>query len=172
LNIKLQSKSFRRYSRLATLVVLMPLTACYAYLDSPIETLTPGTNARVRLDEESFGRVLNQAASDGYDARRLDARRRGLVGRVTESTSDSLSILLRGAGGSVYTAKMPNWAISESAVRQFDLKKTGLVVGGFSLFVMAAFGRGWIGGTTQQEGVPNIPPNLMTTSPIISIPFP
>ena len=142
-------------------------------MDSSRETLTPGTAVRVRLDEDSFGRILNQAASDGYDARRLDARRRGLVGRVTETTADSLSILLRGAGSSVYTVRMPNWAISESAVRQFDLKKTGLVVGGFAAFFTAAFGGGWIGGVTNAQGTPpGVPGALMTTNPIISIPFP
>lgn len=168
--MELNSKSLKAYSKVALFVVCVPLSGCYAYMDSSIETLTPGTAVRVRLDEDSFGRVLNQAASDGYDARRLDARRRGLVGRVTETTGDSLSILLRGAGGSVYTARMPNWAISESAVRQFDLKKTGLVVAGFSAFTVAAFGGGWFGGTTSRvtpEG-----PQMMTTNPIISIPFP
>jgi hypothetical protein len=58
-------------------------------------------------------------------------------------------------------------------VRQFDLKKTGLVVGGFAAFFTAAFGGGWIGGVTNAQGTPpGVPGALMTTNPIISIPFP
>jgi hypothetical protein len=165
--------NLKRYSRLLLLLIFLPLTACMAYVDSSIEALTPGTNARIRLDEDSFGRVVNQAASDGYNTQRLDYRRRGLLGRVTESTSDSLSVLLRGSGSSVYTVRVPNWAISESAVREFDLKRTGIVVGGTALFFGAAFGRGWIGGTTSLGTNPNAPPvNLMTPVPIFSIPLP
>jgi len=165
--------NLKRYSRLLLLLIFLPLTACYAYVDSSIEALTPGTNTRIRLDEDSFGRVVNQAASDGYNTQGLDYIRRGLLGRVTESTSDSLSVLLRGVGSSVYTVRVPNWAISESAVREFDLKRTGLVVGGTSLLFVTGFLNGWIGGTTSLQTNQNAPPaEYMTPVPIFSIPLP
>ncbi len=170
--MRARSNKFLGYPWLLIFLTFAPLTGCYAYLDAERESLSPGLNARIRLDEESFGVVVNQAASDGYDAQRLDYRRRGLLGRVTESTSDSLALLLRGAGGSVYTVRVPNWAISETAVRQFDLKKTVLVGAGTVGLFAAAFGGGWIGGTTQVQHTPNVPVNFMTPTPIISIPFP
>ena len=170
--MRVKSKNVWGFSKLAFLLLLAPLMGCYAYVDASREALAPGVAVRIRLDEDSFGRVVNQAASDGYDAQRLDYVRRGLLGRVTESTSDSLSILMRGAGGSVYTARVPNWSISESAVREFDLKKTILVAGGGVGLFVVSFASGFIGGTTQVEHTPSVPVNFMVPTPLISIPFP
>ena len=171
--MRVKSKKFVGYHWLLLLLVFAPLAGCYAYVDAETESLSPGVNVRIRLDEESFGRVVNQAASDGYDAQRLDYRRRGLLGRVVESTPDSLSIVMRGAGSSAYTARVPNWAISEAAVRELDLKKSVLVAGaGFAAF-SAAFIGGWIGGTTSMQATQNVPiTDLFGPTPIISIPFP
>ena len=170
--MRVKSKKFLGQPWLLFLLAFVPLTGCYAYVDAGTEALSPGVNARIRLDPESFGMLVNQAASDGYDAQRLDHRRRGFVGRVTEVTPDSMGILLRGAGGSVYTARIPTWSISEAAVRQFDLKKSILIAGGSITLFSAAFLGGWVGGTTQVESSPNVPANFMAPTPIITIPFP
>jgi len=171
--MRVKSKMFLGYPWLLLLLVFAPLTGCYAYVEAETESLSPGVNARIRLDEESFGRVVNQAASDGYDVQRMDYRRRGLLGRVVESTPDSLSILMRGAGTSVYTVRVPNWAISEAAVRGLDLKKSVLVAGAGVVAFYGAFLGGWIGGTTQMEATQNIPiTDLFGPTPIITIPFP
>ena len=77
--MRVKSKKFLGQPWLLFLLAFAPLTGCYAYVESGTEALSPGVNARIRLDPESFGMLVNQAASDGYDAQRLDHRRVSLI---------------------------------------------------------------------------------------------
>lgn len=44
---------------IALLSALLPLLGCHTYAETSLDGLSTGLQARVRLDEEGFGRVLN-----------------------------------------------------------------------------------------------------------------
>jgi hypothetical protein len=151
-----------------TLLVFLPLAGCYTYATAPFDTLAPGLQTRVRLDEDGFGRVLNQAVMNGVPADRMDLQGRGVIGRVVRIDPDNLTVQLRGTGGAVFSAAIPNQSIREVALRQFSARRTiGAVAVGSLLF--AGVYTGWTGGTTS--GDPDPEPDQLVV-PLFSIPFP
>ena len=160
--------------KLGALGALLPLVGCFTYIDSTLEETAPGTQARLRLDDDGFGRVVNQAAMNGFPITSLDMNRKGIVGRILDIGPDNLSVQMRGTGSSMFTAEVLNNAIQSVAVRSFSPKRTvGAIAMGFALG--ATLGTGVIGGTTSQGGDPE-PENFVqipfVSIPLVSIPFP
>lgn len=159
--------------KLGTLVALLPAAGCYTYAGTTLESASLGTQARLRLDDDGFGRVVNQAAMSGFPVESLDVNRKGVVGRIVAIGSDDLSVEMRGIGGSVFRAEVPTGAIQELAVRSFSRKRTILTIAG-GLALAGTLGSGAFGGTTTQGGP--VPPDNMLMMfmpiPLVSIPFP
>lgn len=146
---------------------LLTTSGCYTYAPVPMSSLSPGVQARLRLNQEGFGRVVNQAAMNHVPAESLDLNARGFVGRVVAAGGESLTVQLRGVGGAVFDAQVPLVTIEESALRQFSAKRTVLAVSGVTALVAASFATGWIGGTTSS----NPPPDTEGFAPLLSIPL-
>jgi hypothetical protein len=149
---------------LPTVIGLFCLSGCYTYAETSLSSLTPGLQARVRLTEDGFGRVVNQAAVSGVPVDMLDLGGRGVVGRVMTLGPSNLTVEMRGAGGSVFTADVPTQVVQEVSVRTFSRGRTiGALVGGAVLF--AGLYVGTTGGTTsaptppepEQMNVPVLP---------------
>ena len=154
--------------RVGSLFVLLPLGGCFTYADAPLEAASPGTQTRLRLDEDGFGRLVNQAAMNGFPIARLDMNRRGLIGRIMDVGPDNLSVQMRGIGGSMFTADIRTSAIEGVAVRSFSKRRTiGAIAAGFALG--ATLGTGLIGGTTLGEDPEE--PEYMVGIPYLSVPF-
>jgi hypothetical protein len=160
--------------RLGALAALLPLAGCFTYIDSTLAETVPGTQARIRLDDDGFGRVVNQAAMNGFPIASLDMNRQGVVGRIMDVGPDNLSVQMRGTGTAMFTAEVQNNAIQSVAVRSFSAKRTiGAIAIGFALG--GTLGSGVIGGTVTQQGDP---PEEMFVQipfvriPLVSIPFP
>jgi hypothetical protein len=123
------------------------LCGCYTYSETSLSALSPGIQARVTLDEDGFGRVVNQAAVSGVPVDMLDMGGRGVTGRVMTLGPSNLTVQLRGAGGAVFDADVPTQAVQEVAVRTFSRNRTiGAVAVGAVLF--AGLYAGTTGGTT------------------------
>ena len=160
--------------RVGSLFVLLPLGGCFTYAEAPLEAASPGTQTRLRLDEDGFGRLVNQAAMNGFPVASLDMNRRGLIGRIMDVGPDNLSVRMRGIGGSMFTADIRTSAIEGVAVRSFSKGRTiGAIAAGFVLG--GTLGGGVIGGTTSRGGGPE-PENFVeipfVSIPLVSIPFP
>jgi hypothetical protein len=124
-----------------------------------VTELSPGLHARVTLDEDGFGRVVNQVASNGVTVDVLDPTRRGFVGRLTATGPSNMTMELRAGGGSVFAANFAPQSVTRVAVRTFSQKRTiGAVAAGVVLF--AAAWRGTVGGTTS-PGAPPEPEQLV-----------
>lgn len=149
------------------LVALLTTSGCYTYAPVPMSALSPGVQARLRLDQDGFGRVVNQAAMNSVPPETMDLTARGLVGRVVATGSESVTVQLRGVGGAVFDAQVPVVSIEESALRRFNTKRTALAVTGVAALVAASFATGWIGGTTSGGG----PPDGDDFAPRVSFPF-
>jgi hypothetical protein len=145
--------------RAAFSLALLALTGCYTYAESSLASLSPGLQARVTLTEDGFGRVVNQVASSGVPVDMLDVTRRGFVGRVTAMGPSSLTVELRGGGGSVFAANVPTQSVEQVAVRTFSRKRTILAGAGLAVLFAAVY-TGTTGGTTQ-PGLPNDPDQLV-----------
>jgi len=160
--------------RVGSLFVLLPLSGCFTYTEAPLEAASPGTQTRLRLNEDGFGRLVNQAAMNGFPIASLDMNRRGFIGRVTEVGPDNLSVQMRGIGGSTFTADISTSAIEGIAVRSFSKGRTiGVIAAAFVLG--STLGSGVIGGTTSRPGPPE-PENFVQipfiSISLVSIPFP
>jgi hypothetical protein len=132
------------------LLPLLPLAGCYTYASAPLDTLSPGLQTRIRLDDDGFGRVLNEAVVNGVPPDRMDLERKGVVGRVVQLGSDNLTVELRGVGGSVFATAIPSQSIREVALRRFDLPRTiGAVLVGSAAFAVVY--TGWTGGSTTGD---------------------
>jgi hypothetical protein len=160
--------------KVGALSALLPLVGCFTYIDSTLGEATPGTQARIRLDDDSFGRVVNQAAMNGFPITSLDMNRKGIVGRILEVGPDNVSVQMRGTGSSMFTAEVLSNGIQSVAVRSFSPKRTVAVIAiGFVLG--ATLGSGVVGGTTGQAGDPPEPFFVeipFVSIPLVSIPFP
>lgn len=165
-----RTSATRAALKLGALVALLPLVGCYTYAGVALDSASPGTQARLRLDEEGFVRVANQAAMSGFPVESMDVNRQGVVGRIVAVESDNLSVQMRGIGGSVFTADVPTVTIQELAVRSFSRGRTiGAIA--FGVALAGTLGTGVFGGTTGQQGPP-LPPNLLRSLQLVSIPFP
>lgn len=148
---------------------LIPLLGCYTYAETSLDALSPGLQARVRLDEEGFGRVLNQAATNGVPVETMDIGGRGVSGRVVAVEAENLVVELRGVGSSVYAADIPTRSIREVGLRQLSRRRTVGAVAGLGLLAFVTLKSGLVGGSTSAEG-PEEPELLVV--PWFSIPFP
>ena len=166
----LDTPVWRRAHRFGLMAALLVQPACYAYVDTGLDTVTPGIQARFRLDQNGFGQVANQAALNNFPVQSLDSSRRGVVGRVLAVESSELSVEMRGIGGSVFTADVPTSAIEEVAVRSFSKSRTVGVMA-FGVVLAGTLGSGAFGGTTGPGPPP--PPDNMSWIPLrlLSIPF-
>lgn len=149
------------------LVASVTMSGCYTYASVPMSSLSPGVQARLRLDRDGFGRVVNQAAMNSVPPETMDLTARGLVGRVVATGSESVTVQLRGAGGAVFDAQVPVVSIEDTALRRFSGKRTVLAVTGVAALVTATFATGWIGGTTSSGG----PPDPDDFAPRLSFPL-
>lgn len=161
----------RRYHNLAaTLALLLPLGACFSYSTVPLETVVPDQQARLTLDQDSFGRVMNQAAIEGFPVQMMNLSGNRLSGRVASISPDALTIQLRGAGASMLTTQLAIGSIQEVALRQFDRNNTIIViaagVGAASLMLRG----GVIAAGTQDN--PDVDPENMIGLRLFSIPVP
>jgi hypothetical protein len=162
---KFERISFRR----AFLVASVPLlAACYTYTETSIETLSPGIQTRVRLDEEGFGRVVNQAASNGVPMENLDFGGRELSGRLLSLEPTNMIVQLRGAGGSVFSADIPMQGVQAVAVRTFSSRRTI-----FAVAASAAAGSLLWAGTVGGGGdeFPDPDDGSRVSIPIFSLPL-
>ena len=155
---------------LAALVALLPLGGCYTYAAAPMETAVAGTQARLRLDQDGFGRVANQAAMSGFPVQSLDANRRGVTGRIVSVGANDVSVQMRGLGGSVFTVEVPTSAVQEFAVRSFSRKNTILVVAG-GVALASTLASGVFGGTISQGGGGVDPNNSVVSFSLVSLFF-
>ena len=110
-------------------VLLFALGGCFSYSTVPLETVTPDQQARFVLDQEGFGRVMNQAAVEGFPVQMMNLSGNRISGRVAGITAETLTIQLRGAGSSVLTTQVATRSIQEAALRQFDRRNTILTIG-------------------------------------------
>ena len=155
--------------KLGALVVLLSLTGCYNYSEAALGSVSPGTRVRLRLNEDGFGRVVNQAAMSGAPMESMDHNRRGFVGRIMDIGPDNMSVEMRGGGGSTFTAEVLTGAIQGLAVRSLSKPKTfGTLAGGVALFAMLVSGDFY--GTTSTE--PPVEPEHLVPISFLSIPFP
>ena len=142
------------------LTAALPLLgACYTYADTSLETLSPGNQTRVQLDEEGFGRVVNQAAVNGVPMENLDLGGRGVSGRLMSLDPSTMMVEMRGAGGAVFAADIPMHAVQGVAVRTFSPKRTVLAVGLGTVLGGLVYS-GTVGGTTGPN--PDPEPEMMT----------
>jgi hypothetical protein len=149
------------------LVASITMSGCYTYALVPASSLSLGVQARLRLDQDGFGRVVNQAAMNSVPPETIDFTSRGVVGRVVATGSESVTVQLRGVGGAVFDAQVPVVSIEESALRRFSTKRSVLAVTGVVALVTASFATGWIGGTTSAGG----PPDTDDFAPRVSFPI-
>ena len=158
----------RAHSLGKSLALMLPLLGgCYTYAETSLETLSPGLQTRVVLDDDGFGRVVNQAAMNGVPMENLDLGGRGIVGRLMSMDPTSMTVELRGAGGSVFPADIPMHAVQGVAVRSFSRPRTLLAVGGGAA-IGALILSGTVGGTTG-PGQP--PEEELSRFPLFSIPM-
>jgi len=146
---------------------VVALGGCYTYSVAPLESLAPGLQARVRLDEDGFGQILNQAAMSGVPMEMIDLERRGVIGRVVELQADNLRVELRGIGGTVFAAAVPTFQIQEVALRKFSKPRT-LAALAAGAIAFGAILKGTAGGTTS-PGEPPGPDNMVF--PLLSLPL-
>ena len=152
----------------AVLALGAPLAGCYTYSETALTSLSPGIQARVRLDEDGFGRLVNQAAVNDVPVATLDHNRRRVAGRVQSVGPTTMRIELRRPGGSVISAEVPLQAVEEAAVRTFSTRRTIGAVG-LGGAIAALIYSGTTGGTTSPTPPPE-PENLRV--PFFSITIP
>ena len=152
--------------RVGAFIAMLPLAGCYTWVAASPDSLIPGTQARVRLTQDGFGRVVNQSAANGVPVERLDFTNRGVIGRVVEFGSDELMIELHGAGSAVFAAAVPRRAIEGVALREFRPARTAAIVAASVLI-----GGTVLGGTVGGGGSGDVDDVLNLVMPWFSIRF-
>lgn len=154
----------------ATLALILSLGGCFSYSTVPLETVAPDQQARLTLDQDGFGRVMNQAAVEGFPVQIMNISGNRISGRVASISSDNLTIQLRGAGASVLTTQVATGSIQEAAIRQFNRTNTIIAVGtGMGAIVLMIQGGVVPGGT---EDNPDVDPENMIGLRLFSISVP
>ena len=141
----------RRCRNLAAMsVLLLAVGGCFSYSTVPLETIAPDQQARFVLDQEAFGRVMNQAAMEGFPGQMMNLSGNRISGRVAGVSAENVTIQLRGAGASMLSTQVATGAIQEAAIRQFNRSNTIVTVGA-SLGVAALMIQGGVvpGGSTD-----------------------
>ncbi len=161
----------RRCLRLVAIpALLLPLGACFSYSTVPLEAIAADQQARFVLDQDAYGRVMNQAAMEGFPVQMMNLSGNRISGRVADTSPDSLTIQLRGAGASVLTTQVATRAIREAAIREFNRNNTIITVaagvGALALMIQG----GVIPAGTQDN--PDVDPENMIGLRLFSIPIP
>ncbi len=151
-------------------VLLLAPGGCFSYTTVPLETIAPDQQARLVLDQDAFGRVMNQAAIEGFPVQAMNLSGNRLSGRVADKSAETLTVQLRGAGASVLTTRIAIRAIQEAAIREFDRNNTIITVAA-GVGAMALMIRGGVipAGTTDN---PDVDPENMIGLRLFSIPVP
>ncbi len=161
----------RRWRNLAaTPFLLVSLGGCFSYSATPLGDVVPAQQARLTLDEDAFGRVMNQAAVEGFAVQTMNVSGNRISGRVASVSPESLTIQLRGAGASVLTAQVATGSIREAAVRRFDRTNTIVAVAASAGAMVLMIQGGVIAAGTQNN--PDVDPENMTGLRLLSIPVP
>lgn len=113
----------------AITVLLLPLGGCFSYSTVPLETIAPAQQARFVLDQEGFGRVMNQAAMEGFPVQMMNLSGNRISGRVAGISAETLTVQLRGAGSAMLTTRIATRSIQEAAIRQFNRRNTIITIG-------------------------------------------
>ena len=120
----------RRCRNLAAMsVLLLAAGGCFSYSTVPLETIAPDQQARLVLDQDAFGRVMNQAAMEGFPVQMMNLSGNRVSGRVAGISAENVTIQLRGAGASMLTTRIDTRSIEEAAIRQFDRINTIVTLG-------------------------------------------
>ena len=151
----------RQWRKLAAIpALLLPLGACFSYSTVPLETVAPDQQARLVLDQEAFGRVMNHAAVEGFPVQMMNLSGNRISGRVAGVSSDSVTIQLRGAGASMLTTQVATGAIQEAAVRHFNRRNTIITVGlglaGAAVMIQGGVIPAGAQGSNRDDGPPNM----------------
>ena len=151
-------------------VLLLAAGGCFSYSTVPLETIAPDQQARLVLDQDAFGRVMNQAAVEGFPVQMMNVSGNRISGRVADVSSGALTIQLRGAGASLLSTQVATGAIQEAAVRQFNRRNTIITVAA-SVGVAALMIQGGVfpGGT---QGSGDVDPQNMTGLRLFALPVP
>lgn len=161
----------RRCRNLAGMSVLvLAVGGCFSYSTVPLETIVPDQQARLVLDQDGFGRVMNQAAVEGFPVQMMNLSGNRISGRVAGISAESVTIQLRGAGASMLTTQVATRSIQEAALRQFDRRNTIFTIGA-GLAAAALMIQGGVipaGGTES----PDDNPENMVGLRLFSIPVP
>ena len=161
----------RRCRRLAAIpALLIPLGACFSYSTVPLDTVAADQTARLTLDQEGYGRVINEAAADGFPVQSMNLSNSRVSGRVSEIGDDGLTIQMRGAGGALFTTEVARRSIQEVAVREFNRNSTLLTAGGIVVIGAAMLSGRSTGGASGQPQPPDT--ENMTGWRLFSIPVP
>jgi hypothetical protein len=137
----------------------MLLGGCYTYAETSVSELSPGLQARVRLDEDGFGRVVNQAAERGVPVTMVDMSGRGVVGRVVSLGASNMTV----GHDVVFAADVPMRAMQNVAVRTFGRRRTSDVGAAEAVFFTAIYG-----GTAGPEQPTEAEQLVVPVSPLIS----
>lgn len=131
-------------------VLLLAVGGCFSYSTVPLETIAPDQQARFVLDQEAFGRVMNQAAMEGFPVQMMNLSGNRISGRVAGVSAENVTIRLRGAGASMLSTQVATSTIQEAAIRRFDRTNTILTLGA-SVGVAALMIQGGVvpGGSTD-----------------------
>ncbi len=157
-------------ARLLSLGALLPLGGCFSYSTVPLATIGPDQQARLTLDQDAFGRVMNQAAVEGFPVQVMNVSNNRISGRVESVSANDLTIQLRGAGASVLTTQVATGAIREAAIREFDRGNTIITVAA-GVGALALMIRGGVVGGGTTEG-PEVDPENMIGLRVFSISVP
>lgn len=151
----------RRSRKLAAMpVLLLAFGGCFSYSTVPLEIIAPDQQARLVLDQEAFGRVVNQAAVEGFPVQNMNLSGNRLSGRVADMSAETLTIQLRGVGASLLTTQIATRSIQEAAIREFDRNNTLLMIGGAVAIAFAILQGSTTGGATGDPPPPD-PENMI-----------
>lgn len=151
----------RRCRNLAAMpVLLLAAGGCFSYSTVPLETIAPDQQARFVLDQEAFGRVMNQAAMEGFPVQMMNLSGNRISGRVAGVSADNVTIQLRGAGASMFSTQVATSGIQEAAIRQFDRTKSIITVAG-SVGAFALLIQGGVFPAGTQDNSETDPENMI-----------
>lgn len=151
----------RRCRNLAAMpVLLLAVGGCFSYSTVPLETIAPDQQARFVLDQEAFGRVMNQAAMEGFPVQMMNLSGNRISGRVAGVSAEAVTIQLRGAGASMLSTQVATGAIQEAAIREFDRTRTIITLAG-SVGAFAALIQGGVFPAGTQDNSEVDPENMI-----------
>lgn len=135
-------------------MLLLAVGGCFSYSTVPLEAVAPDQTARFSLNQDGFGRIVNEAAVGGFPVQSMNLSNNRISGRVSEVGEEDLTIQLRGAGGSLFTTQVSLRSIQDVAVREFDRNNTLLAAGGVVVIAAALLRGRATGGASGQPQPP------------------